>query len=76
MAPQDSNPDQGRNAAISTPTEPLWTVEEVAHYVRLQPETVRMMARARKIPGIKVGKVWRFRPNDIREMLRLPKRHV
>jgi excisionase family DNA binding protein len=52
-----------------TPTEPLWTVEDVANYLRLEQETVRLMARARKIPAIKVGKVWRFRVNDIREML-------
>lgn len=52
-----------------TSTEPLWTVEDVANYLRLEQETIRMMARAKKLPAIKVGKAWRFRVNDIKEML-------
>ncbi len=52
-------------------TEPLWTVEEVAHYLRLKQETVRMMARGNKIPAIKVGKAWRFRSSDLKEMLNI-----
>lgn len=54
---------------IST-TEPLWTVEDVAGYLRLKEETVRMMARAKKIPALKVGKVWRFKAREIKEMLK------
>lgn len=42
-------------------TEPLWTVEEVAQYLRLEPDTVRAMARDAKLPAIKVGRMWRFR---------------
>ncbi len=47
-------------------TEPLWTVEEVAAYLRLKPETIRMMARRGKVPAVKIGKVWRFRAKDIK----------
>lgn len=54
---------------IST-TEPLWTVEDVAGYLRLKEETVRMMARAKKIPALKVGKAWRFKAREIKEMLK------
>jgi excisionase family DNA binding protein len=46
-------------------TEPLWTVEDVADYLRLDPETVRSLARQKKLPGMKVGKVWRFRKAEI-----------
>ena len=49
--------------------EPLWTVEEVAIYMRLKPETVRSMARRNLMPAIKVGKVWRFRSLAIKEWL-------
>jgi excisionase family DNA binding protein len=49
---------------------PLWTVEEVALYLKLQPETVRSMARRGELPAIKLGKVWRFRKNAIHEMLK------
>ena len=57
-------PDQG--------TEPLWTVTEVAKYLRLNSETVRMMARRGELPSIKVGKrLWRFRPSEVKEWLNL-----
>lgn len=41
--------------------EPLWTVLDVAEFLRLEPETVRTMAREGKLPGIKVGRAWRFK---------------
>ena len=51
-------------------TEPLWTVEDVACYLRLKPETVRVMARRGELPCIKVGRrVWRFRIGEIKEWL-------
>ncbi len=50
-------------------TEPLWTVDDVASYLRLNPETVRHMARIHKIPGIKIGKVWRFRAEKVKDWL-------
>lgn len=53
----------------SMATEPLWTVEDVANYLRLRPETVRMMARSDKISAIKVGKVWRFKEADVKAIL-------
>ncbi|OGN92428.1 MAG: hypothetical protein A2Z71_09600 [Chloroflexi bacterium RBG_13_50_21] len=56
------------NSAIDL-TSPLWTVEEVASYLKLQPETVRSMARRGELPAIKLGKVWRFRKVAIHEML-------
>jgi len=52
----------------STPaaSEHLWTVEEVAEYLRVQPETVRAKARKGEFPAYKVGKrIWRF---DIKEI--------
>ncbi len=49
--------------------EPLWTVENVAEYLKLQPETIRSMARRGELPAIKIGKVWRFQWHTIHEML-------
>ena len=54
---------------FSTDTEPLWTVEDVAGYLRLEPETIRVMAREEKIPAIKVGRVWRFNKNILKAWL-------
>ena len=53
--------------SVPVASEQLWTVEEVAEYLRLQPETVRVKARKGEIPAIKVGKrIWRF---DIKEIV-------
>jgi excisionase family DNA binding protein len=63
-----SSSSQFEQSAIDY-TSPLWTVEEVAGYLKLQPETVRSMARRGELPAIKLGKVWRFRKTAIHEML-------
>lgn len=52
-----------------TLTDPLWTVEDVADYLQLQPETIRSMARRGELPALKIGKVWRFQKRAIHEML-------
>lgn len=49
--------------------DPLWTVEDVADYLQLQPETIRSMARRGELPALKLGKVWRFYRHAIHEML-------
>ena len=50
-------------------SEPLWTVEDVADYLKLQPETIRSMARRGELPALKIGKVWRFQKHAIHDML-------
>ena len=45
---------------------PLWTVADVARYLRLKTETVRGMVRRGELPGMKVGRVWRFKPDSIK----------
>jgi excisionase family DNA binding protein len=54
---------------ITDLTDPLWTVDDMAGYLQLQPETIRSMARRGELPAIKLGKVWRFRKSAIQEML-------
>ncbi len=49
--------------------DPLWTVEDVADYLKLQPETIRSMARRGELPALKIGKVWRFQRRAIHAML-------
>jgi excisionase family DNA binding protein len=46
---------------------PLWTIDEVASYLQLTPETVRAMARQQEIPAFKIHRRWRFRGEDVRE---------
>ncbi len=73
MKQQTANSDNNQDQIKNTLAEPLWTVQDVANYLRLEQETVRMMARAKKIPAIKVGKVWRFQVNEIRKILNTQK---
>ena len=55
-------------------SEHLWTVEEVADYLRLQPETVRTKARKGEFPAYKLGKrIWRFDIKEINACLKLSK---
>ena len=55
------------NSGISDNT--LMTVDEVAEFLRLKPETIRSMARRGDLPGIKLGRVWRFRRTSISQIL-------
>ena len=38
-----------------------YTVEEVAHALKLHPYTIRRLSRERKIPAFKFGGQWRFK---------------
>ena len=54
--------------AFGTPNL-LWTVGEVAQYLRLKPGTVRKIAKTGELPGIKLKRSWRFQKADIEEFL-------
>jgi len=56
------------NNNLATTTDPLWTITEVAGYLKLQPETIRGLARRGELPGIKIGKVWRFRKSAVKKL--------
>jgi PTS system nitrogen regulatory IIA component len=43
----------------------ILTIEEVATYLRLTPQTIYKWAQERKIPAVKLGKEWRFRRSII-----------
>jgi excisionase family DNA binding protein len=44
-----------------TPDHEILTLEEVAHYLRLKPQTIYKWAQEQRIPAVKLGKEWRFR---------------
>src|SRR4030067_1193229 len=54
---------------LNEPNNALWTVEDVAGYLKLQPETIRSLARRGELPAIKFGKVGRFQMAAIHELL-------
>jgi nitrogen PTS system EIIA component len=43
----------------------ILTLEEVASYLRLTPQTIYKWAQERRIPAAKLGKEWRFRKTII-----------
>lgn len=43
----------------------IMTLEEVAEYLRLKPQTIYTWAQEKKIPAAKLGKEWRFRKSLI-----------
>ena len=45
----------------------IMTLEEVAAYLRLKPQTIYTWAQEKKIPAAKLGKEWRFRRSLIDE---------
>jgi len=43
----------------------IMTLEEVAKYLKLKPQTIYTWAQNNKIPAAKLGKEWRFRKSVI-----------
>ena len=43
------------------------TLEEVAAYLRLKPQTIYTWAQEKKIPAAKLGKEWRFKKSIVDE---------
>lgn len=43
------------------------TLEEVAEYLKVKPQTIYTWAQEKKIPAAKLGKEWRFRKSIIDE---------
>ena len=49
--------------------ESLWTVNDVATYLQFNDETVRELTRQGMIPGFRVGRLWRYKPERIRQWI-------
>jgi excisionase family DNA binding protein len=47
----------------------IMTLEEVAAYLKLKPQTIYTWAQEKKIPAAKLGKEWRFRKSIIDEWI-------
>ncbi len=47
----------------------IMTIEEVAKYLKMKPQTIYTWAQKGDIPAIKLGKEWRFRKDVIDEWL-------
>ena len=47
----------------------IMTLEEVANYLKLKPQTIYTWAQEKKIPAAKLGKEWRFKKSIIDEWI-------
>jgi len=47
----------------------IMTLEEVARYLKVKPQTVYKWAQEEQIPGTKLGKEWRFRKSILDEWI-------
>jgi excisionase family DNA binding protein len=45
--------------------EEIYTPEEAAELLKIQPRTLRGWLRERRIGGVKVGREWRLREQDL-----------
>jgi excisionase family DNA binding protein len=50
--------------------EPLLDVIEAAKLLRIHPKTLRTKARSGIIPGIRFGRLWRFRASTLNRWLK------
>lgn len=50
-------------------TQEIMTVAEVADYLRLNEATVYRLVQQGKIPGVKLGRQWRFKKEAIDQLL-------
>lgn len=48
----------------------LWTIEDVAKYLKVSKMTIFRMLKKESIPGCKIGHQWRFRKEEIDEWLK------
>jgi len=55
--------------ARSIEMEELMTVNEVASCLKIKPEIVRRKVRGRQLKAYKIGKVWRFSKESIKNYL-------
>lgn len=49
--------------------ESLLTLAEVAAYLRVHEQTVRVWARTGKLPAVKFERFWRFRRADVEDFV-------
>lgn len=52
-----------------TVEETLMDIKQVAAYLQITEATAYNWAQSGKLPGIKMGRIWRFRPSDIEDWL-------
>ncbi len=55
----------------SNPSDEIFNVSTLAHYLHCHPSTLYRLLKDKKIPAFKLGSDWRFRRSAIDEWIRL-----
>jgi len=50
---------------MTSNAETLLTIDDVARAFKMPPKTVRSLAARGVLPGLKIGREWRFRPSTL-----------
>ena len=66
---RSTNKKQAGRARGESNFESLLDVAEAAKLLRIHPKTLRNKARRGIIPGVQVGRLWRFRASALNEWL-------
>jgi excisionase family DNA binding protein len=69
LQPRPSPPMSQGTAALLTAFEPLLDLAQAAVLLGMHWKTLETMARAHRIPALKVGKRWRFRASALNRWL-------
>lgn len=56
---------QTSSQPIPTQFEPLLDLKQAAKLLKLHPDTLKKKAQRREIPGVKIGRSWRFRASRL-----------
>ena len=56
-------------SASTTNTEPMIDATEAGRLLKLHPVTVREFAKQGRIPGVQIGRAWRFRVSTLNAWL-------
>lgn len=46
-------------------SDEILTIKEVADYLKVAEKTIYRLAGSKKLPGFKVGGIWRFRKSEV-----------
>lgn len=67
----DRAPDEKERKGVQNDKsfEPLLDTDEAARLLRMHPRTLRTKARIGSIPGVQVGRRWRFRASTLNRWL-------
>jgi excisionase family DNA binding protein len=53
----------------------ILTIREIAEYLKIKTKTAYNLASGGKLPGFKVGGVWRFRKDEIARWIEAQEKH-